>query len=671
MERAVSRRGFLAGVGAVCAGSAAAGRVGGSDGASGDDPGIDAVTPAAAPTGQSDGADLAETVADLVETSLDEYDLPGASVAVVADGEIALAEGFGVADRASGREADADTPFRIGSVSKAVTATALMRRVRTGDIDPAADVTEYVDVPVPNAKGTVTLADLVTHRAGFEDGNSQLWISNPDAVAPTPTHLRRATISQVRPPGEVGLYSNYGAALAGQVLAAVRGEAFETAVGDELLGPAGMERSSFRQPLPGSLAEAHATGYAGPTTYASGEFPFVGLRPAGAMSTTAGDMARFLQLHANDGVVDGERVLASETVAAVHRQWATHHEALDGSAFGLVESRHGDARVLRHNGGTIAFLSDMVIVPERGLGLFVAYNSNAAGEALGDVVDGFLEQFVETTDADSGDDPGSGRLTPDGQPTRAEALAGTYRSLRLSETGHDRITTTLQAPTLGVSVADDGALVTERGGSAQRWVEVEPLVFEHETGDRRIAFRTGGEGTSGRVEYLFVGGAVSAYAPVEGVDSLSLQAALVGAALLVMASAVVGWPTAALVRWYRADDGGTPLPSRERLRTDPSAQARWVAAGAMVAFAAFLALAVLHLAVAQLAVLSTPPLTFTALFALSVLGALGALAAVGYAVHGLARGSWSLVGRAHYALVAASLVVFAWVLAYWNLLVPP
>lgn len=690
MQRDVSRRGFLAGVGAVCAGSVAAGTVAGSDG-SGDRSGDGAVASAAASAAQSERSNLADTVADLVQTSLDEHDLAGASVALVVDGTVELAEGFGVADRGSERSADADTPFRVGSVSKAVTWTALMRRIQRGALEPGTDVSTVVDVPAPDSEGAVTLADLATHRAGLEDGNSQLWVQDAGSVHSLPTHLRRATISQVRPPGEVGSYSNYGAALAGQALAADRGEEFATAIEDELLAPAGMAASSFSQPLPADLAERHATGYAPGSAYRNGEFPFVGLRPAGALSTTATDMARFLQVHANDGVVDGERVLAAETVDALHRQWATHHEALSGMAFGLVEEERDGVGALRHNGATISFTSDLVVVPERGLGLFVAYNDAGAGGATSDVTEGVLDAALgdgatgATTGAnsESGDDtPGSNatsgsdatptstpQLTPTGDPERADALAGNYRSVSYSKTGHDRITTMLQSPTVNVSIADDGALVTERSGNTDRWVEVEPLLFEHEDGDDRLAFRTAGEGATGAVEYLFFDGAVSAYAPVEGADRLSLQLVLAGVTLLGMLSALVGWPTAAGVCWYR--DDASMLPARERFRSDPSAQARWVASGGVVAFLSFLVLALGHFLVAPLAVLSTPPLTFKALFALSLLGGLAALASVGYAGHALRARSWSLLGRTHYVLVAGSLLGFTWLLAYWNLLLPP
>ena len=659
MNGDVSRRGLLVSAGAACAGSALVGR---ADGTSGTTPakrrGADA------PGEQSQRAAVAETVADLVETSLDEHDLTGASVAVVADGAVELTAGFGLADRQSERPAEANTPFRVGSVSKAITWTALMRRVQRGSLQPETDVSTVLDVAVPDTNGPVTIADLATHRAGLEDGNSQLWIPDADRIRSLPTHLRQASISQVRPPGEVGSYSNYGAALGGQTLAADRGEPFATAVERELLEPAGMSGSSFRQPLPGTMAERHATGYTPTGRFRNGSFPLVGLRPAGALSTTATDMARFLQLHANDGVVEGRRVLASDTVDALHRQWATHHETLDGVAFGLFEETRDGVRLLTHNGASFSFTSNLVVVPELGLGLFVAFNDATAGEAITDVTEGFLEAVLDTGNADTDETT----LTPTGDPERADVLTGTYRSVRSSKTGHDRLTTTLQAPTVTVDVADDGALVTERGGTENRWIEIEPLVFEHERADRRLAFRTAGAEAGGPVEYLCFGGVVSALAPVEGVDRLPVHLAVGGAAALGTGSALVGWPAVAALR---GSDDGRVLPAPQRLRSDPSTQAKWVAGGTALAFLSFLVLAVGQLLVTGVAVFSVPPVTFKLSFALPILGTAGTLASVGYGLHAVRTRSWSLLGRLHYLFVTASLVGIVWLLWYWNLLVPP
>ncbi|QLH77144.1 beta-lactamase family protein [Halosimplex rubrum] len=670
MTQSPTRRGFLAGVAATAAATGSAAAAPSDDGP----PAVDPSGPGRPAALQDDGGDtgIESLLDDLVESSLEGRTASGATVAVVADGEVALTKGYGVADRESERPVDASTPFRVGSVSKPVVATALMARIRRGDIDLDEPVATYLGAGLDEAVGSATLADLVTHRAGYEMSNEGLWITDPDDLRPLPEALRRWRHARVRPPGEAPAYSNYGYAVAGGVLGAVADAPFHEAVAADLLDPVGMTASSFRQPLPESLAESHATGYGPGSVYADGEFPYLGLGPAGALSTTAEDMARFVQLHLNDGVVDGEQVLPPETVAACQRQWATAHERLPGMAFGFVESDYGDVRTLRHDGGTPSFYSHLLLVPERGLGLFIAYNGADGGAAAGDVLEGFRSELLPDPESDSDPESNSGAdggtLSSDGRPTRADDLGGTYRSLRRSWAWHDRVTTTLQAGTVEVSVADDGALVTTGGSVTRRWVEVEPLVFERVDGSERLAFDTGADGET--IEYLHRGAnPTTAYGRVEGADRLSLHAALTVVSLLGLLSAVFGWPAATAVGWYRSGDDAA---ADSRRWTDrPAALARTVAAGAAVAVLAFPVAALVHLAAAPFAVLSAPPLTFAALFALPILGLAGTLAAVGFAVRSWTDGYWGPIGRVHYALVAASLAVACWLLWYWNLLVPP
>jgi CubicO group peptidase (beta-lactamase class C family) len=678
MTRSPTRRRFLAGVAATAAATGSAGVAAGSS----DTGSVDTSRSGAERrTAMQDdgGTDIESLLDDLVELSLEGRTASGATVAVVADGEVALTKGYGVADRESETPVDpAATPFRVGSVSKPVVATALMARIQRGDIDPETPVSEYLDAGLDDAVGSVTLSDLVTHRAGYEMSNEGLWITDPDDLRPLPEALRRWRHARVRPPGEAPAYSNYGYAVAGGVLGAVADAPFHEAIVADLLDPLGMTASSFRQPLPDSLAEVHATGYGSGGAYADGEFPFVGIPPAGALSTTADDVARFLQVHLDDGVVDGEQVLAPETVAACQRQWATAHERLPGMAFGFVESEYGDVRTLRHSGGTPGFYSDLLLVPERGLGLFVAYNGDDGASAARDVLEGVSSELLPGPDSDSSpqsnvaaDGSGDGdSLSPNGRPTRADDLAGTYRSLRHSRSWHDRVTTTLQADTVEVSVADDGALVTTGGSVTRRWVEIDPLVFERVDGSERLAFDTGADGEA--IEYLHRGAnPTTAYGRVEGVDRLSLHAALTVLSILGLLSAVFGWPTATAIGWFRSGDEANAVADSRRWTDRPRTVARAVAAGAAVSVLAFPVVALVHLAAAPFAVLSAPPPTFAALFALPILGLVGTLAALGFATRAWTDGYWSPLARIHYALVAASLAVACWLLWYWNLLVPP
>lgn len=641
MRQALSRRRFLAGVGASCAAAASA-----PTAAAETDP-----PPVAGPAVES-------TLDELVAGALDEYDVPGGTVAVV-DGDSTVTKGYGVADRAAEDAVDpSETAFRIGSVSKPVTATALMELVRRGDIDPSVPISEYIDSELTPSQ-SVSLEQLVTHRGGFEASNRGMWYPDAGSLRPLATLLRDEPQKQVREPGTVGSYSNFGYALAGQVLAASTDEPFHRAVDDVLLGPAGMSTSSFRQPLPDSLAASHATGHAQTGPYRDGEFPLLGLRPAGSMSATADDMARFLELHLYGGKLDGEQVLEPGTVDAMHEQWATHHEQLDGMGFGLIEETREDTRTLWHNGATQSFYSYLVLVPAYDFGLFIGLNA-AIGSAAADVVDGVLDEVLPDAELRT--------LSPDGPPTRADELGGTYRPLQQSHTWHDRVTSVLNAGPVTVRVADDGALVTESGGSTDRWVETEPLVFHHESDGRRIAFGT----RDGRVQYLFRGGSPTAFGRVEGLERLRLHGVLALVTMLGALSSVVGWPSGALYRRLRMEQAGdVGEVSWGTLLGSQLSRAKLVAGGAAIAMFAGVVLLLVHLAVTPYRVLSDPPLTFRALFAGPLLGLVGTLGSLGYAGRLWLGGDWGLLARIHYTLVAASLAGLCWLLWYWNLLVPP
>jgi hypothetical protein len=218
-----------------------------------------------------------------------------------------------------------------------------------------------------------------------------------------------------------------------------------------------------------------------------------------------------------------------------------------------------------------------------------------------------------------------------------------------------------------VSVADDGALVVESGGSTNRWIEREPLLFEHaETGDL-LAF----DERDGEIGYLAFGPSpATAFGKIGPIDRLDTHLAVTVVTLLGLLSGGIGWPVAALVRRVR---GGSRIDYAGRLRRwrdHPALLARVVAGTAGAAFVGFVLLTVCHVAVQPLAVVSAPPLTFRALFALPILGVLatgvaGGLVALAWRETGVQ------VGRVHETVVVAALGGLRWVLDYWNLLVPP
>jgi len=213
--------------------------------------------PATVPTVNASPASL--TKAD-VDAWLDGFmpyamasgDLPGAVVVVVKDGHVLTERGFGFADRKARKPVDpARTLFRPGSISKLFTWTAVMQQVQAGKIDLDADVNTYLDFKIPPAFGKpITMRNLMTHTAGFEETVKYLITANPKLLKPLDQVLKRWVPDRIYAPGAMPAYSNYGASLAGYIVERVSGEKFEDYIQRHIMAPLGMNHSSFAQPLP-------------------------------------------------------------------------------------------------------------------------------------------------------------------------------------------------------------------------------------------------------------------------------------------------------------------------------------------------------------------------------------------------------------------------------------
>ncbi|GAB3843249.1 hypothetical protein GCM10029963_17630 [Micromonospora andamanensis] len=231
----------------------------------------DPAPPAPAPAAPADPAALTGANVDtwldgLLPAALARTGVAGASVAVVRDGEILTARGYGHADTGDdGTDAVPVDPdrhlFRVGSVSKLVTATAVLQLVQSGTLDLDTDIAEYLDFTVPRRyPQAVTLRHLLTHTAGFEER-----IAGLIGTADTDVDLRAALADdppeQIYEPGTVPAYSNYGNALAGYIVQRASGTRFEEYVSGNILARAGMISSSFEQPLPAHLSDRMSNGY--------------------------------------------------------------------------------------------------------------------------------------------------------------------------------------------------------------------------------------------------------------------------------------------------------------------------------------------------------------------------------------------------------------------------
>lgn len=603
-------------------------------------------------------------VASVVPAQLAEAGIPGATVAVVLGGETVLLAGYGVADVEDGRPVEADTVFRIGSVGKLITFTAVMQLVEQGRLDLHADVTTYLDLELPTRlerhpfsgdPGPITLAHLLTHTAGFEDARGG-YALDAAALPSLAQAMRERMPLRIFRPGEAVAYSNYGAALAGYVVERVSAQPFAAYVEEHVFAPLGMERSTFAQPLPPELAPHLARA----SRMIDGElvrdrFVYTGMPPAGSTSTTARDMARFMLAHLGDG----GGVLAPETLALMHAQQFSHHPRLDGMTYGFVERTVNGQRVLFHGGDIFSYQSGLFLLPEHDLGLFVSYSGGGYGEPL--------TLFHELMDAFFPAPTVPAPQQAAGASERNRALAGEYHANRRSYSSDESLLGLLEAIRTGL--ADDGLLGVSVLGESARFAEVEPGVYVA-VRDGHSAFPYGSlqtlvfeQGERGRT-MLFTDGKVS-YEATPWYRSTGVTVLAIGGTALVCLLTLLGWSLAAALRTIR------------RRRT-PQPRAAQVARLVAVVFSASVLVSLLGVVLVAGAVdpiLGQPLAAFGVEPAWSVVLEIpeALLIATGIALTPMTlvvwyRRLWGVPARLHYTLLAALALVLLAALTYWNLL---
>ncbi len=426
---------------------------------------------------------------------MERYEIPGAAIAVVKDGQLFFAEGYGVADTRSQRPVVADqTLFHIGSITKLFTWTAVMQLVEDGVLDLHTDVNTYLadtDVQIPETYlEPVTLHNLLTHTPGFEDRIGNLYrIRRYDAV-PLPQYIRAQLPARVYPPGEIIAYSNYGAALAGYIIQETSGLSYEQYIETHILEPLQMERSSIRHPLPASLAEDEALGHLrilGDVVPIREYFPSA---PLVGMSATVTDMANFMIAHLHEGEYEDTRILQPEAARMMQRQQFTHDPRLAGVTYGFVEWDRNGQRMLWHGGSTSLFQSIIILLPEHDVGLFVIYNKKSESEAGRELRQDFLDRYYPA----ESEPP---HPMPDHE-TRVDLFTGTYRESRWAHTTVDKLIYAF-ARTHNIDANPDGAISL----FGESYVEVSPSFFQGVTGEGRIAFRRDDEGEVSRAFYDF------------------------------------------------------------------------------------------------------------------------------------------------------------------------
>ncbi len=599
--------------------------------------------------GPSDPQELEIFIDGIMADQMETYHIPGATISVVKDGELLFAKGYGYSNLEEREPVIANkTLFRVGSISKVFTWTALMQLAEAGRIDINADVNTYLtDLTIPDTyPDPITPAHLMTHTAGFEGRGGGL-VSTAGDIEPLGESLADFIPARVRPPGEIAGYSNYGAALASHIVEEVSGKPFDDYIEENIYGPLEMERSTFRQPLPSELILDRAVGYTyDGNGYRAHSFQyFSGIeKPAGAMTTTSTDMANFMIMHLNDGRYKNQSILQPDTAREMHRRQFTHDPRINGMCYGFFEDDLNNLSIVKHGGWTSLFYSQLLLLPDEDVGLFVSFNGGNADQ--NELVLAFLDHYYPAPEL-----PVPAPM--ENFSERAWRFTGTYRETRTAETTLEKSAGLFMGHGMyDVRSTGDGLLFHDK-----RFVEMEPLFFREVGGRQTLIFR---EDSRGRIIYLFSSAAPHiAYIKLAWYETPQFHLMLMDICTLIFLVTFIAWPARAWFDCLKGGWSGFPL-------------ARWMAWGLSALYVLFLAGMVASFIMISSGSTSNYPNDVPTFFIfVLVLPHLAAVLTVGtlwFTVLAWKRSLWSIGGRMYYTVITVASVLFLWSLDQWNLL---
>jgi CubicO group peptidase (beta-lactamase class C family) len=366
--------------------------------------------------------------------------------------------------------------WRAASVSKALTAIAVMQLVEEGKVGLDTDVNRYLKSFQISAtfRQPITLRQLLEHRSGLDDR----FIGDGFRSGEQPSMLsvmKKFLPERIYAPNEVEFYSNYGYGLIGALIEDVSGQRFEDYLAVNVLRPLGMNRSSFAQPLPQEVA----------ADTAPGTWWYQHSAPAGGLATTAADMARFLlaTLQEDAGVISKssfqEMTPAQDAPSGlVHR-------------LGYWTGRDYGQQLIGASGDAGSFHTVMAAVPNHNLGLVVLVSGSGNGVAWG-FYSRFLDAEFKATPSQTAQH--SELLKPKaGDYEGCRRFTGLYRTVRYPH--HDLSKTFILLDLTRVFAERDGALRFQ----GARWIRTGPLQFEKEDGSETVSFK---EDAGGRIRFL-------------------------------------------------------------------------------------------------------------------------------------------------------------------------
>jgi CubicO group peptidase (beta-lactamase class C family) len=327
-----------------------------------------------------------------IQAELADTRTPGAAVAIVSGNRIVFARGFGTSNSETGAPVTPDMLFRIGSVTKMFTTTALTLLAEQGKLSLDAPIGRYVS-GLSARLAQVSAHQLMSHTAGLRDEAPIYGAHDADALARVirawnEDHFFTQT-------GRVFSYSNPGFALAGLLAEEISGRPYARLLDDMLFRPLGMKSTTFEPTLAMTypLSQGHNLVEEKPVVAR----PFAdnaGYWPAGFLFSSANDLARFTIAFMNGGRIDGQSVLPPSIITKLSTGYAPTHSGPEGASYGygLLTREFRGLRIVEHGGSIQGFGAHVRMVPEQQFAIITL--TNRSGGQLPRTMNAAMDLFL-------------------------------------------------------------------------------------------------------------------------------------------------------------------------------------------------------------------------------------------------------------------------------------
>jgi CubicO group peptidase (beta-lactamase class C family) len=450
------------------------------------------------PVNARDYSTLTDFCDSLFSSGVKQKMIPGGAVSVVQNGKILIAKGYGYADVENQIPIQANrTLFQIGSVGKVLTAIAVLKLVDNGDLNLDEDIRTYLaDLSfIKYFKSPVTLRHLLTHSAGINERVLDYAARTSKDIQTLEQHLEERFPKFFQEPGESISYSNYGYALAGLIVEKVSKISFAQFIDEHILSPLQMHQSTYLLPKDDKVKSNHAKGYRlVRESFIEQPIFYTHTSPAGGLNSTASDMSNLIRMFLNEGIYQDKTILEKESIDFVLSRQFSNHPKLLGYTLGFEEQNIKGYFAVAKGGGTLGFISLLLLIPEKQIGVFITTNVRSD-----DFIELFVKKFTDEFIQPRTEESFITKIEPVVDLKRFE---GVYRNTRYNHHKSIENLLSLFRDRLTVKVTSKGFLTYFPSGNNREYKPVSQLVFQDRNNIHDfIVFK---EDQKGKIDGLYI-----------------------------------------------------------------------------------------------------------------------------------------------------------------------